>query len=377
MTPRNPLGLADTVEGWWDLARRVRARRGRSVESLLAQGAWEERVSRQYGRWPWGSPHGAEPARRVPADVLVLRTLAAGSDLGLGLPDPADAPGYRGGLAAAALDGVPHWLPSRTAEGIAHSEPPPAEMLADLRLPWGESAVWFGAPAQLGRADGLLPEAVRAAVRDARSPDGRVRLDDVPWELAVGAAALVSADPEDAPAGLVDVAVDGAVLLADDEGRPSDLMVWALAATPPASAVRSRPIRLLAPALRSRSDLADAVDNLLAVVAWGDWCTPEARGVPEPGVDRRELRKWLRGNDPSVLGPVRVLDVPDRSHGRRSSDLLATSHASPVTHLRRGHWRNQYRRSTDDHQPVWIAPVVVNPGGVDDAQVVVWRLPGR
>lgn len=369
------LGIPETIDDWWAIARAIRARRGRSVESLIRQGQWEERVSAQLGRWPLRSPHGTEPSTYVPADVLVLRTLAAGLDLGLGLPDPSQAPPYRGGLAALVFDGVPHWLTARTAQGITHSEPPPAEMLADLRLPYDEQVVWFGSPTPVGTAGDLVSDFVRCSVRDARGPLGQVRMDDVPWELAVGSVALVGADPGDAPARDVQVSVEGVVLLAGAEGHPVDLMAWVLACVPPPSALRSRPIRCIVPARRSQAELAPAVANLMAVVAWGSWQAPTAERL-SPRARRGEMRRWMRHNDLSALGPVRVLDAP-RHVVRPAPEAPIGTHASPVTHLRRGHWRRQWRPSTGGHVPTWITPVLVNPTGADDGQVVVWRLPGR
>ncbi len=350
----NPLGLPAPPDHW-DLVESV-GRFARDPAAILDQVRWELRVAAQSGRWAT-TPFGGEPTPPLrPGDVLALRSLPAVMDL-----DPDLGRSAIGAVAGLVMDAAPHWLAGDVAESVA-STPTPDELGGDLRMPFPAQAVWFSAPARLPVdvcPDWLVPH---GAVGD----DGRTR-----WELGwplIGWRKLVPTPLIPVP----DLWLDGVILTATDGGGLGDLVGWVVSertATPE----RSRPVRSVLLGSLRLSSLAPVVMAMASIVAWGDWVTTRGRPLSS-GADRRTLRRWLRDGDPASLGAVRVLDM---GHRHTDPDRPLGGHASPVTHLRRGHWRRQAIGSRDSGQREWrwISPVVVNPDGGADRRVTVWRLP--
>ena len=357
----NPLGLPETVDAWWGAARWLRRRAaGRSLRGLIRQAGWDERVTRAVGRWPILDDHGVEPTPRRPVDILALRADAARLDLA-GMAGMAP-PSHAGALAAPMLDARPHWLAAGMARAVAESDPPPAD--EPLRLPWPEVSLWWEQPAEVGMLADLAPPGIVGALTEAGNPA-------TPWELASPCGLFALDDPRDDSW----VTLDGVVVLGDHDGQLEPFAVWVLSVSVPADSgaaeSRTRPLRTVAPCALDLCELRHVVEGMAAVVAYGHWRDVPARDRPAPGADRRELRQWLRRHDPNAVSPVRVLDAGKRPSSGRSG---GGTHASPVAHARKGHYRRQYHPSTDDHEVIWIPPTVVNPHGLDGERITVWRL---
>jgi hypothetical protein len=131
----------------------------------------------------------------------------------------------------------------------------------------------------------------------------------------------------------------------------------------------------------SSANLRGLALNLAAATAWGHWHPPEAPlelpDDPASSEFRHAVRRGrFRRREPGgAAAGVRVLDV-GRMH-TPAPQAGSGTHSSPVTHLRRGHWRRQRIGPRDGwrYEPRWIPPVVVNPGGEEGSQVTVYRLP--
>src|SRR6266536_2836004 len=183
--------------------------------------------------------------------------------------------------------------------------------------------------------------------------------------------------------------LSGLVLLADDDGHLRDDVIWLVAANPrpeapwPASLDR---IRGLVRGFRSAATLAPLVTNVAAAVAWAVWRdpppTPDLPSDPTP----RQLRKALKRNSVRVrerqgaLVGVRMLDLArNAARGTRTErEGPSTRRASPIPHMRSGHFRNVRVGPRDDfhYEPRWIPPTWVR-GDLHstDQRVVVRRVP--
>lgn len=168
--------------------------------------------------------------------------------------------------------------------------------------------------------------------------------------------------------------VCGVVLHADEDGRLDDLVMW-LVSCPGAEV----PNRYAIYGRLSTSSLRYVALNLAAAIAWGQWTNPALdEPLPEPG-DRR-FRDVVRSSKFRKREPhggaigVKVLDVK-RTFRVARTDPVGT-HASPVTHRRKGHRRRQRVGPRDDwHYEIRIiSPVVINPGNESDV-LTIRRLP--
>jgi hypothetical protein len=348
----------------------------------------DAKLTEASGRW---APGGLDPLRFVAGDVAALRGIAAFTPVGgagaILLLDqrpaamPADGPDLEVAVehlwpflqAAALYEAESYFLPVTSALGILASQPPTPEMLADLRLPYPKVAVFFGAdlaiPSEL--VVGHDQEAYRRWLVEAGEASARFGL----------------AQPADI---LVPIArhggyLSGVVLFEGAGGGLADEVIWILASDdPPVQGPECDRGRGLAMGLRSRSSLDPFVANLAAAVSWGDWHPPEttlelpaAPGSPawnEAVRSGRFRRQEPRGG----FAGIRVLDV-QRMHARAKArdSQSGEGHASPVTHLRRGHWKRVRVGPRDDwsYSPRWIPPVVVNPTKAGGSQLRVYRLP--
>jgi hypothetical protein len=349
----------------------------------------DAKLTEASGRW---GPGSLDPLRFVAGDVAAIRGIAAFTPVGgagaILFTDqrpaamPASGPDLEVAVehlwpflqAAAMYEAQSYFLPVTSALGILASQPPPPEMLADLRLPYSKVAVFFGAdlaiPAEL--VIGADPEAHRRWLMESGEASAR-------FGLAQPADILV-------PIALHGGYLSGVVLLEDDGGGLADEVIWILASEdPPAHGPECDRGRGLAMGLRSRSSLDPFVANLAAAVSWGDWHPPEVTLdlPPAPGSpawnEAVRSGRFRRQEPRGGFAGIRVLDV-QRMHTRAKparGSQAGDGHASPVTHLRRGHWKRVRVGPRDDwsYSPRWIPPVVVNPMNAGQSQLRVYRLP--
>jgi hypothetical protein len=258
---------------------------------------------------------------------------------------------------------VPYFIPTTAAAAVLASRPPSQTLQQELRVPFERTLVLFGADLELAPESFPWPE---------QFPDQELDRFGVVGELIARGGHL-----------------SGLVLLADDQGYLRDDVIWVLAANPrphdpwPASLDR---IRGLVRGFRSAATLAPLVTNVAAAVAWAVWRepppTPDLPADPSP----RQLRKALKRNSVRVrerqgaLVGVRTLDLARNTARtpRAERDGPSTQRASPIPHMRSGHFRNVRVGPRNDfhYEPRWIPPTWVR-GDLDDAEprLVVRRVP--
>jgi len=256
------------------------------------------------------------------------------------------------------------WLPPGQALSYLASQPLEAADRDDLRLPYQRTLV---VP-----SEALVLEPLPGAVLTAAQRDG---LRDNIVE-AQRLAASMAAVPDDIGVGrrldlgtavrACGARVEAVLLEADAAGRPGPRVVWCLAVpTPDGSAVLGR---FTVPAWRAQTVWADALDQLAAVAAWGDWVDPPpGRSVGDGDIATHPERE----RSPITHGWLRVLDV--RRAEQRSGAEPTGRKVAP--HVRRGHWRRQHHGpSGREVKRVRIAPTLVNAGSGPLAPRV-YRLP--
>jgi len=362
-----------------------------ALTTTLQQAVHDQALVDAGGRWQPGQP---DPAEFVPGDALALRLYATAPTLHqaqlrqliLRATHPAQRPPWVDravdlpATAVWSMRATPFYLPATEAVGIMASHPPDANLLADLRLPFDTVTVSFGAdlaiPRDLHRWSPALDDPDRA----------------LPTVLA---AQFLGMPPLDrARADLVWAArelggyLSGVTLFAGADGRGvADDALWLVTTNPdPAAPGISKldRIRGIVSGRLSQSTLRPLAANLAAAVAWGAWRTPAGADLPgEPGSRawRKALRRGTvrRADRRGGLAGVHVLDVARIRPTARSQPRPAGAEPrqSPVTHLRRGHWRRQRvgPRDTWHYEGRWIPPAVVNPSGPPNRTVTVYRLP--
>lgn len=404
-TAGNPFGAPETPAGWEDAARlavelvdpafagadvtqlqadadRVTGASAKRPYGVLARAARDSQQIEATGRWRIHGDVYREPERRVPGDVLGMRALAAAQTAATG--EQEEVLQYRDVIAVINPGGqvrvVPaglqlanllyaaecYWLPAAAEAAVLGSEPPSGSDLAELVLPHGHSVVWFAqgldAPPQLPLLPVQLLESWR---RDYHGGE--------PAPAFIGAPlALRGVDPQ-LPGEAGRLAIDGVVLAADEDGHAHDLVVWVCRVTHGA-----RRQRLLIPGRRSLAGWRTPLHLLTAIVAWGDWMEPP-EGV-RVGTTRGELRglrhgRTRRAEEAGGLAAVRVLDTRRPGHVGRPSRAGDGTHASPITHLRRAHFRRvPVGPGGQDREVRWIRPTIVNPGH-EAAPTRIYRLP--
>jgi hypothetical protein len=132
----------------------------------------------------------------------------------------------------------------------------------------------------------------------------------------------------------------------------------------------------------SDADWAAVVEVLAAVVAWGDWTAPERPAPIAWDADRTSRRQLRKGRTRIVeeaggLSNVVVLDA--RRHAPPGDAAGEGTHASPITDLRRGHFRRVPvgPREQQRREVRWIPPTVVNPLGPGRDTIRIYRLPPK
>jgi hypothetical protein len=359
------------------------------IDSLLR----DARLQANSGRWNPGRP---DPDQFVPGDVAAIRAVASDSivmsigaislkpartvhlrakpsgDLDLvsdrdGLlvqldPDRLLDQPFAASLLVDLYQAVPYFIPTTAAAAVLASRPPSHSLQQELRVPFERTLVLFGADLELDPDAYPWPE---------QFPYQELERFGVVGELIARGGHL-----------------SGLVLLADEDGHLRDDVIWVVAANPrphepwPASLDR---IRGLVRGFRSAATLAPLVTNVAAAVAWAMWRdpppTPDLPSDPTP----RELRKALKRNSVRVrerqgaLVGVRMLDLArNTARGPRTEREGPGRRASPIPHMRSGHFRNVRVGPRNDfhYEPRWIPPTWVR-GNLDstDQRVVVRRLP--
>lgn len=290
------------------------------------------------------------------------------------------------GLTAAAT----YWLPAGQSAAFADSEPMTETDRAEMTLPFPQVFLAFAEPLVLD------PETFSVS-QDARQPHGTAGHNAADRKGAFESWRSLSQIAHDAygrdeTAGAVCEAlsrssrddswqlesiddlirhhgahVEGMLLLGDQLGRPADLFAWCL--TIP-GAYGSTLGRFVIPALRSKTQYRDVVDNLTAVVAWAQWHEPDQSTSLPVGMTPAEVEDLLLSQDfqrnAKRAGPgIRVIDV-GTTHRARSSTQddggRDGGHGTPVApHIRRGHWRRQrFGTGREQVKRIRIAPVLVN-----------------
>lgn len=284
-----------------------------------------------------------------------------------------------------ALDGMvstwlysatPYYLNTPNLIGLVDCDPPTGDELDQIRLPAPAVAIYFGAdleiPHQLVHADNtlqtLIDRAEAAHLQAASQPRDKreVSADDtVPTVIP---APLTAIHHNRAPS------ICGIALHADPDGRLHDHVLWLTSC--PDSAV---PNRYAIYGRLSTSSMRYIAHNLAAAIAWGQWTNPDQNDALPPLGDR-QFRHIIRSSrfrkhEPhgGAIG-VKVLDAK-RTFSTPRNEPTST-HASPITHRRRGHRRRQRVGPRDDwrYEVRFIPPVVVNPGNESDP-LIVRRLP--
>jgi hypothetical protein len=347
-------------------------------ELLLRHSVRDYALARISGRWQAGSP---DPAALLPGDIAPIRGVVTGNTIQAYrnserrfYPDPVREFVLRTWLRQALLlqEAVPFYLSDLGVSSVLASRPPDPELVESIRLPFLAVVAFFEHELQL--PEGMVwPRMVDELIddhRQGRSFYGDGQLGFLPSAKLRGGAVT----------GVVLVSAPGGIGL-------SDYLLWLISTEPdsslppPENLDRSRNVvegRL------SHSLLAPVIHNLAAVLSWGEWCEPPPMppGIGEPG-SARYLRSLSRGRSrkrilAGALSGVRVLDLQAMRPRARSAPDPARTHASPIPHHRRGHWRSVRvgPRSEWHYEGRWIAPVFVNPHGlVEGRGLQVYRLP--
>lgn len=258
---------------------------------------------------------------------------------------------------------VPYFIPTTAAAAVLASRPPSQTLQQELRLPFERTLVLFGTDLAIEPDSFPWPE---------RFPYQKLDRFGVVGELIERGGHL-----------------SGLVLLADDDGHLRDDVIWLVAANPrpyepwPASLDR---IRGLVRGFRSAATLAPLVTNVAAAVSWAVWREPPPTPDLPPDPTPRQLRKAFKRNSVRVrerqgaFVGVRMLDLARNTARatRKERDSPGPGRASPIPHMRSGHFRNVRvgPRSDFHYEPRWIPPTWVrgNLDGVDQ-RVVVRRIP--
>src|SRR6266516_3652185 len=311
------------------------------------------------GRWVIGRP---DPVDFVPGDIAAIRKIVGGTTV---LKDALLAQikhawpstGGEVALTRAAADtmlielttAVPYFIPAAASGAVLFSHPPAPALLERLRLPFAQVLVVFGADLELDPGTYTWPDSLRRATT-------ATAFDLVYGMLTRGGY------------------LTGMVLLADEDGRLRDDVIWIVAANPdpalPPPACLDR-VRGMLRGWRTAATLAPIAHTVAAAVAWGGW-RPPAPAPDLPGDPAsRQWRKTTKRNAflarerrGDMIG-VHVIDLESSLAAAQSSlqpgEESLRQRASPRPHDRRGHSRRVRIGPRDawHYEQRWIPPVRV------------------
>ncbi len=340
---------------------------------LEATGRWRFRMSR------------SEPFKLVPGDVLALSALHA-TNLVIDFNPPRTGAATdsismfteSADMAATILDARQYWLPAGVESALLTSETPENDLIGDIRLPVRTCLVWFAQPATIP-AD-VIPEAASDSYAhilqfDAESLPGQRNVEQ-PAMAAFKALHAIRSQPHEC-------ALEGVLLFGDSEGRLQDAVVWLVQCptTSPAGTVLPNLVDRFSVLGRPSHAGWGHVPTLLgALISFGTWSTAAPLAAPPAGAHRSVMRELRKGSTKKLeenggLAGVQLLTVKPRSP--TSTNRGESTHASPVTHPRRGHFRRVPvgPRNEDQREVRWIPPVIVNPGAAGTGHVQIYRLP--
>jgi len=347
-----------------------------AVQQALNCLARDEQLRQASGRWVAGRP---DPQDFVPGDVAAVRVGAGKPILISGWRTLAGQRSVRIELERRdlahhpmkALDlveltsAVPYFIPTTAALGVLASRPPDQRLQQELRLPFNRVLVVFGSDLELDPTLYRWPPSY---------PYQQLPRHSITYQMLQRGGY-----------------VSGMVLLADQDGRLRDDLLWIVAANPdptlPPPADLDR-IRGVVRGWRSTADLAPLVTNIAAAVAWGAWQPPTTPLQLPDTPDSRQWRKAVkrgtfRRREPrgDAIG-VHVIDLErTATHTRhlpdREQHTAAPSRHPPIPYLRGGHFRRVRvgPRSDWHYQVRWIAPSLVRGDQSGPDRLVVRRLP--
>lgn len=277
----------------------------------------------------------AAPRRLGAADVVRLQA-RLGCQLG--------SAGWEQRAWVVLTSAMPLLVPPSEANAKINGEPPPEDLLPDLRLPFERVAVVFGARFELtDRMRELVPSWDRAARRC-------LDLSFEPWLTHMRERGG---------------AVTGVVLIAGSDGAGlSDSVLWL-------ADVDGQ--HFVVPGRRSKSVLNPMLENIAAGVCWGGW----SRDLAEPPTIRRAASRGRldAGAPHDVASTVHEVRIHARRNDRYSTSEAAGAGRTP--HVRRGHWRRSRVGPRDDwhYEWRWIDATYVGGAPPPDSPRTVYRLP--
>jgi hypothetical protein len=241
------------------------------------------------------------------------------------------------------------------ADWLLRGVPPPKHTLPAIRLPFPSTIVLFGADFE------LAPQQLKKLPTLTRTQAAELPLYArcLAWARSKGAG------------------VFGVILFSDDTGRRVDSIGW-LVRIGQGDALR----RVIVPGSRSRSELAELLINLDAVVSGVGFVPHDECSAPNQGpsryqrvTKRRSVTVELYGSPGPGEGETGAAPAPSDSviviGRRRAIAALSTDEgdgAPLAPHRRRGHWRHQRvgPRNAWHYRLTWIAPTTVGAAIRDD-----------
>jgi hypothetical protein len=253
---------------------------------------------------------------------------------------------------------------------VLSSDAPPGDVAAEIRLPVPHCLVWFAQPATIPGE--VIPDAIsdhyaHLLAFNAESRPG-LRNVEQPALAAFKALDTIRLHPHEC-------LLEGVLLFATTNGTLRDVAVWLVRCPTPNGPSN----RFAVLGRTSTAGWGHVVTLLGAMVCFGSWSAATPLTAPPVGAGRsaiRELRKGAtkRLEEGGGLLGVRVLDAHHRTAATTTGD---GTHASPITHVRRGHFRRVPvgPRSEEGREVRWFPPTIVNPGAEGQERIRVYRLP--
>lgn len=292
---------------------------GRAIESGLEQASVDR----------WG---GAGPSRLGHTDVRAIRAIVAKA---------AGPPGEWSRTVESLLYRSLTYLVSPVEIDLyLEGDRPDGGLSADIRLPWPQVTVLFGADFQLSRRHlHLLPMSVPA--------------ERLPYERYLNRGIVAGAS------------LFGVVLTADDNSVVRNEVAWLIRV-----GTEDGTARAMVPGLRSQSSLAPLLSNIDIAVSWAGW-DPTDDSPPEA----RKARRSRSSSRPSPETAERVVDV--RARKRLHYGQAQNAGPSTTPHKRRGHWRRQRIGPRDawHYEIRWIHPTLVGGSLQPDKPERIYRIP--